>query len=129
MKTKPGEDPKKPTREQVRSANQFAKAFALRKRLISGEDTHTGGQVPKFYDIRGNQLPARQLPPGTITNISLVPYYVKELDWDESTNTPYYIDEKTGNLQYVHPDIFRSTRFNPGSGMSLRDVATLRRPM
>ncbi len=59
-----------------------------------------------------------KLPPNTIMDIRHIPSYVKELSIDESNNVPYYKDESNGDIQYVHPDIFRSSRFNPNRGKS-----------
>lgn len=106
----------KPTPEALEAANRLAKDIAIRRGLISGENTHTGGQIPKFIDQRtGKELTAADaMPPiGRFTN--KVPLYVKSLEWDASSNLPYYIDEKTGDMQYVQKDLFYSPRFRMAS--------------
>lgn len=116
----PGTPNSKPSPSELAAANEFARNMALRKGLASGENTYVGNQLPKFVDALGNPVTAHNapLPPRTITNINQIPTYVKELQWDDQRNVPYYVDEKTGDMQYVHPDIFYSTRFNPKRGMS-----------
>ena len=104
---------KKPaaTSAEVEAANQFAKSFALRRGLVSGENTHTGGQVPKFIDQRtGADVSGVVAPPiGKMSN--RVPAYVTSLEWDKDANLPYYIDDKTGDTQYVDKELFYSPRF------------------
>ncbi len=96
---------------EVEAANQFAKSFALRRGLLSGEDTHTGGLVPKFIDQRtGADVTGMAAPPiGKLTN--KVPAYITSLEWDKDANLPYYIDDKTGDTQYVDKELFYSPRF------------------
>ena len=112
--------PAKPSPAQLAEATAFARNFALRRGLVSGENTTVGGQIPRFVDTMGNpaNVQNKPLPPRTITNINQIPTYVKELQWDEQKNVPYYIDQQTDEIKYVHPDIFYSTRFNPTRGMS-----------
>ena len=117
-----GEDPKAPTPQQLAAANQFAKTFALRKGLISGESTHVGGAIPRFIDSATGQDITGVKPPifptGTIMDIRQVPTYVKDLQFDDKSNLPYFVNQETGDIQYVHPDIARSSRFNPNRGKS-----------
>lgn len=118
-KIKVGGDPKKsakvtkPTPAELEAANKFAKSIALRRGLISGENTHTGGQVPRFYDSRtGKDITGQPDPTLTMGRISdKVPLYVNSLEWDEQAQLPYYVDEKTGDTQYVNKDLFYSPRF------------------
>ena len=100
-----------PSRAEVQAANKFAKEFAIRKGLLSGENTHTGGQVPKFIDGKtGLDITGVTPPPvGRLSN--KVPLYVKELHWDDKAGLPYYLDEKTGDTQYVAKELFQSRRF------------------
>ena len=115
------EDPvDKPSPKQIQAANQFAKAFAIRKGLGIGEEAHVGNQLPPFVDAATGQnitnVPQPSFPHGTIMDIRQVPSYVKDLQFDTKSNLPYYVNQESGDIQYVHPDIARSTRFNPNRG-------------
>jgi hypothetical protein len=118
-----GRNNKKPTPQQLEQANQEARRFAMARSLVSGENTNVGGQIPQYYNQGGKNItgmPAGgQLPPRTIMNINQIPPYVKDLQWNEQAGAPYYVDEKTGDIQYVHPSIFYSSRFNPNRGMGM----------
>ncbi len=104
-----------PTPAELEAANKFAKNFALRRGLVSGENTNVGNQVPQFIDAKTG-LPAVAAPPiGKFTN--KVPAYVTSLEWDHDSNLPYYIDEKTGDTQYVDKDLFYSPRFRKAAPM------------
>ncbi len=121
-----GGDPKNPNRKDLDRANIFAKEFATRKGLVIGNDAHVGNSIPKFVDNKGKELVGgmnSSLPPRTITNINLIPSYVKNLELDPDTKVPYYLDEQTGDIQYVHPDIARTERFNPNRGKSVEMLA------
>jgi len=84
----------------VESANKFAKEFALRKGLISGENTHTGGIVPQFVNPSG--LPAQTVAPvGMLSN--KVPAEITSLEWDAKANLPYYIDPVTPKANFTIP--------------------------
>ena len=120
--TDPGTDPKKkvtkikatakPSSTELEAANRFAKDFAVRRGLLSGEETHTGGKIPQFVEGRtGQVIPTGQPEPplGTLSN--KVPAYVTSLEWDDKSNLPYYIDEKTGDTKYVAQELFHSPRF------------------
>src|SRR5574341_506991 len=120
-----GDDPKKPikiktnkpTAAELEAANILAKDIAVRKGLISGESTHVGGEIPKFYDARtGKELVAVIIPPPVGKLSNKVPLYVKSLEWDADANLPYYIDEQTGDMQYVNKDLFHSPRFQSTRG-------------
>ena len=110
------EDPQTPTPQQLASANAFAKDFATRKNLLIAQDAHVGNAIPKFIDSRTGMetTGASRLPPRTITDIKMIPSYVKSFQFDNGV--PYYKDEDSGDIQYVHPDIARSPRFNPNRG-------------
>jgi hypothetical protein len=102
---------KKPTPKEIEQANIFAKNFALRKGLISGENTHTGGVIPPFVDPAGRSLP----PPQTVAPVGMlsnkVPAEIKNLEWDSKANLPYYIDPASGDAKYVDKSLFYSPRF------------------
>ncbi len=120
--TKGGDDDeKKLSPQELAKQNQFAKTFAMRKIPAIGENAHVGPTGAPFIDA-ATGLPAApaqtKLPPNTIMDIRNVPSYVKELSIDENNNVPYYKDASTGDIQYVHPDIFHSSRFNPNRGKS-----------
>lgn len=114
-----------PTQAELEAANKFAKEFATRKGLTIAQDAHVGNIIPKFIDqTTGKEFVGGQgkLPPRTIMNINQIPTYVKDLQWDDKSNIPYYIDKQTSDIQYVHPDIFFSSRFNPYRGKSKEDL-------
>jgi len=104
------EDPT-PTPEQLAAANAFAKDISRRKGLVNWQDKTVGDTIPKFV---GNGMEAK-LPPRTITDINQIPLSVKSLQWDDKMNVPYFEDDN-GYIQYVHPNIFYSSRFNPNRG-------------
>lgn len=120
------DDPKKPTKQELAKANDFAKQFAMRKKLITGEDTNVGNSIPPFIDsstgldITG-QPSQSTLPYNTITDIRKIPYYVTADDIKYDDNVPYYIDQQSGDQQPIHPDIARSSRFNPNRGQTIPD--------
>lgn len=127
-----GEDKPKPTKvkvakpspKELEAANNLAKDIAVRRGLVSGLDTHTGGQIPKFIDDRtGKELVAGAPSPQLGSLSANVPAYVKELSWDKTTNQPYYVDEQTGYIKYVPKDLFYSTRFNPNKGIAANALA------
>lgn len=98
----------KATPADVEAANRFAKDFALRKGLISGENTHTGGVVPEFVNASG--LPTQAVAPvGMLSN--KVPAEIKSLEWDAKANLPYYIDPQSGDSKYVAKELFYLPRF------------------
>lgn len=115
VRVKTGGDPKDkkaPTAAELAEANRIAKEFAIRRNLISGENTHVGNQIPKYIDAAtGKELVAGSIQPQAGSTNYNVPSYVKSLEWDDRANLPYYIDEKTGDLTYVAKDLFYSPRF------------------
>lgn len=116
--------PPSPTPAELAAANKFAKEMALRRGLISGENTHVGNQIPKFFDARtGKELGVGDVEPGIGRLDTKVPLYVKSLEWDAQSNLPYYIDEKTNDIKYVAKDLFYSPRFRkPITQQSILDV-------
>jgi hypothetical protein len=110
-KTKVRVSSPKATPADVEAANRFAKDFALRKGMISGENTHTGGVVPPFVDPAGRPyMPPKDVAPvGMLSN--KVPSEVTSLEWDDKANLPYYIDPKSGDSKYVAKELFYSQRF------------------
>ena len=110
-KTKVKVSTAKASSADLEAANKFAKNFALRKGLISGENTHVGGVIPKFIEGRtGMELPAGGIAPaGLLSN--KVPPEVKSLEWDAKANLPYYIDPQTGDSKYVAKELFYLPRF------------------
>lgn len=98
----------------VEAANNFAKNFAMRKGLISGENTHTGGIVPQFVDPSG--VPAQPVAPvGLLSN--KVPAEIKSLEWDAKANLPYYIDPRSGDSKYVAKELFYLPRFRRSNAL------------
>lgn len=115
---------KTPTPAEIEAATIFARDMARRRGLMSGENTHTGGQVPPFIDAAtGKQLLPGAIDPAVGRLSNKVPLYVKSLEWDSKAGLPFYIDEKTGDMQYVAKDLFHSPRFSPNKGKSLLDIA------
>ena len=113
-KTKVRVSTAKTTPADVEAANRFAKDFALRRGLISGENTHTGGIVPQFVDPSG--MPAQPVAPvGMLSN--KVPAEIKSLEWDAKANLPYYIDPKSGDSKYVAKELFYAPRFRRSNAM------------
>lgn len=110
-KTKVRVSAPKATSADVEAANNFAKNFALRRGLISGENTHTGGIVPQFVDPSGR--PA--LPPESVAPVGMlsnkVPAEIKSLEWDDKAKLPYYIDPASGDTKYVNKELFYAPRF------------------
>jgi hypothetical protein len=103
----------KPTTQQLMEANLFAKAFARRKGHINAESTHVGGELPKYVDASGKPL-SKDFSPIPMSMVSpKVPAYVKELEWDEANNMPYYVDNQSGDMKYVQRDLFFTDRYNP----------------
>jgi len=83
----------KPAASELEAANRFAKNFATRRGLLSGENTHTGGAIPQFVEGRTGQVIPTGQPEPPICNLSnKVPAYVTSLEWDDKSNLPYYID-------------------------------------
>jgi hypothetical protein len=122
-----GDDPKKPSKRAVQEAEAFAKNFAMRKIPMIGSNAHTGGLVPQFIDSATGQqyMPDQlRLPPNTITDIRKVPSYVRAEDIVVGNdNIPYFEDQSTGDMTPIHPDILRSSRFNPNRGQYDKSVA------
>lgn len=115
------EDPSKPTPQQLQAANQFAKTWALRNNLISGENTHVGGAIPPFVDSRTGQdiTGVTALPAGTITDIRQIPSYVTADNIIQGKDGFHYFEDQNGDMKPIHPDILRTPRFNPNRGKSL----------
>ena len=107
----------------LEAANKFARDFALRKALISGENTHTGGVIPPFVDKSG--MAAQPVAPvGMLSN--KVPAEIKSLEWDAKANLPYYIDPKSGDSKYVAKELFYLPRFRRSSATpALNSIAKL----
>lgn len=100
-----------PTKKQLADANTFAKAFAVRRGMITGEDTNVGNQVPQFVDTKGNVV-GKDYSPLSGGNVSTyVPPEVKDLQWDADMNMPFYIDPQSGDAKYTSKDNFYSPRF------------------
>lgn len=140
LKIGSGEEPKKPTKvkvnktgttptpAEIEAANKIARDISVRRGLMQGENLNVGNQIPKFYDERTGKelLPGDAQPPvGTLSN--KVPLYVKSLEWDSKSNLPYYIDEKTGDTQYVAKDLFYSPRFKKAAPISTAITALAKR--
>ena len=121
LKSDPGDGGKKvkvkvksptPTPAELEAANKLARDISVRRGLMQGENLNVGGQIPKFYDANsGKELLAGAVTPETGRLATKVPLYVKELEWDAKAGLPYYIDEKTGDTQFVNKDLFYSPRF------------------
>lgn len=108
------EDPK-PTPKELAAANQFAKTFAARKGLISGEDTHVGDTIPKFVDEKGNEISQINVPKPNVKVSTFVPPEVNEL-LEDNTGLPYFIHPQTGDVVHVPQDYRALPRFNPNRG-------------
>jgi hypothetical protein len=109
-----GAKPATPSASELEAANRFAKDFALRKGLISGENTHVGGVIPKFVDPLGK--PAQPVAPvGMLSN--RVPAEIKSLEWDAKANLPYYIDPQSGDSKYVAKELFYLPRFRRSNAL------------
>lgn len=106
---------KKPTSSELAAANKLAKRLSVQRGLIIGENAHTGGQIPRFIDAKTGADITGMPDPGMVGRVNTrVPDYVKSLEWDEHASLPYYIDEKTGDVQYVPKEYFGLPRFkNP----------------
>jgi hypothetical protein len=109
-----------PTPQEIEAQNKRAREFAVRKGLIIGNDAHVGKEGAKYIDAStGKELVGgnSSLPYGTITDIRQIPLDVtdKDISYDEK-NMPYYVDKTSGDFKYIHPDIARSSRFNPSRG-------------
>lgn len=114
----------KPTPAELEAATKLAKDIAVRKGLVSGLDTHIGGQIPKFIDDKTGKELVAGAPAPQLGKMSMnVPAYVKELSWDNTSGQPYYVDEQTGYMQYVPKDLFYSSRFNPNRGVAANALA------
>lgn len=106
-----------PSPEALAEANKLAQRLVSQHGGFNAENIHTGGKIPKFYDDAGREV--TNLPPSDIGPLpTKVPSYVKSLEWDDKKNLPYYVDEKTGYMQYVPKDMFYSPRFNPNRGQT-----------
>ena len=109
-----GAKPATSSASELEAANRFAKDFALRRGLISGENTHTGGVVPPFVNPSG--LPAQAVAPvGMLSN--KVPAEIKSLEWDAKANLPYYIDPQSGDSKYVAKELFYLPRFRRSNAL------------
>lgn len=123
-----GDDPKKPTKQQLAAANQFAKDFAMRKGMTAiGANAHVGDSLPPTVDAAGNVLQPQmglKLPHNTIMDIRQVPSYVTadSISMGQD-NIPYFQDQSTGDFVPIHPDILRSSRFNPHRGQTDKSIA------
>lgn len=113
------DDPiKKPTPQQLEAANKVARGFAMRRHLVSGENTHVGNSLPKYVDTSGREVSPDRTPIPSQMIMKVPPSYVTKLDWDENANLPYFFDDKTGDIQYVNKEWFYTDRFNPDRGKS-----------
>ncbi len=115
-----------PTPAELEAANKMARDISVRRGLIMGENVHTGGQIPKFIEATtGKELLPGDIDPAVGRLSNKVPLYVKSLEWDSKAGLPFYVDEKTGDMQYVAKDLFHSPRFSPNRGKTslLQSVA------
>lgn len=116
------EDPK-PTAKQLQDANMFAKQFAMNRHLFNAQEMHVGDTLPKFVDsLTGKEVSKDYTPIPSQRILNIVPDYVKELQWDAKNNLPYFIDDHTGDIQYVKKDWFYTDRFNPNRGKNIEDI-------
>jgi len=106
-----------PSADELAAATELAQDLVARHGGFNSENIHTGGKIPKFYDNAGREVTGAP-PPEVGTLPTKVPKYVKSLEWDDQKNLPYYVDEKTGYMQYVPKDLFYSPRFNPNRGQT-----------
>lgn len=110
-----------PTPEALAEATQLAQRLVSQHGGFNAENIHTGGKIPEFYDEAGRRIMPGTPPPEVSNLPTNVPGYVKKLEWDAEKNLPFYVDEKTGYMQYVPKDLFYSARFNPKRGVSLSE--------
>jgi hypothetical protein len=107
--------------EELAKQNAFARDFAKRQNLITGENTHVGSSGAKFIDA-ATGLPMTgqpQYPSNIVMDISKVPSYVTADNIIKGKDgLSYFEDQTTGNMMPLHPDILRSPRFNPNRGKS-----------
>ncbi len=106
----------------LEQANAFAKDFALRRGLVSGENTYVD-QLPTFLDPQGRPVTEN---PSVPTN-NFVPSDVSELQWNSELNLPYYTDSRTGDLVYTSQQNFYSPRFQKNKGMSAEQLGSANR--
>lgn len=129
--TKSGDEPKKLSPQDIASQTAFAKNFALRKNLLIGQNAYVGSEGAPFVDASGKDItgvPSQsKLPYNTITDIRKIPAYVAASDIKYDDVVPYYIDQQTGDAQPIHPDIARSSRFNPNRGKTITDLMAMRK--
>jgi hypothetical protein len=106
----------------IEAANAYAKDFALRRNLVSGENTYVGNQLPVYRDVYGNILPDNPTPVSPVLASSYVPAGIDSLEWSTDTNLPYYSDPQTGDMKFVQESLFYSPRFNKNRGLSKEEI-------
>lgn len=105
----------------------YARDFALRRGLVSGQNTIIPETGAPFIDANtGKEIPfgqqTQKYSPNTIIDIKKVPYYVKTLEYDGKNNTWFYEDEKTGDYTPVSHEIAYSSRFQPNRGKANQSI-------
>lgn len=115
---------KKLSQVELAKQNALARSFAMRKIPMIGESAHVGEYGAPFIDAQTGMditgMPDRtQMPANLITDPRMIPSYItdKDIMMNNETNVPYYIDQETGDMQPIHPDILSLRRFNPNRGM------------
>ena len=107
-----GGDPVKPKDArkalEIAQAEAAAKSFAIRRGLLSGEATHTGGVVPAV-SLDGKPIPYGSPLPGLKKNFVMPPKDATELHYDKGK--AYFLDPRTGNLEEMDPALINLPQF------------------
>jgi hypothetical protein len=114
------------TQQQLDAANEQARRLVARKNGdrpdLAYVAKNIGDQVPQYKDPTGR--PYNPLPPSNMS--TYIPPYVKDLQWNPELNLPYYIDEKTGDIQYTAQENFNLPRFRKAPQQQQNDLAMRR---
>jgi hypothetical protein len=123
-------------KNELALASQHAKNQAEKKSLMNPEEANVGNKFPTmsfngkdYGPVNGDfqtrePIPAKQGPGPRTIPASAIPHYVKDLQWDKETNLAYYVDEKTGDTQYVEQGALNASRFRKSTPQQAKDVAS-----
>jgi hypothetical protein len=96
------------TQAQINAANAYAKNFAIKRGLISGEDTfvgkNIGDPIPQFKDIN-SMSPAQ-------AKRFVVPNNITKDDIQTSDGLAWYTDPSSGSLVDIDMSVLNQPRFN-----------------
>jgi hypothetical protein len=111
-----GEDPKPKKPSELKAlmaarAEADAKSFALRRGLLTGEATHTGGVVPKVT-FKGQEIPyGAPIPELMERTVKYHPVPRDITEFQTHNGIPYFIDPRDGDMKYFDPAFINLPQF------------------